>query len=459
MPLRDYQIAGIAGINRAWAAGRRAPLYVLPTGGGKTVLFCHIAAHTPLRVGILMHRRELIDQTCRALGDTPHGVVLSGQTPNRHARVQVCSVQTLVNRMDRYQFDLLIIDEAHHTTATTWRKITAAYPDAYRLGVTATPCRTDGTGLAEAGFDDLILGPSVTDLTARGFLAPARTYSFAGFNRAGLHVQAGDFIAAEALERREKSVRVGDVIAHYRQHADGKPAICFCISRADADAWAERFNTAGYRAAQIDGTKTNAERRALISALGNGALQVLTTCDLISEGVDVPVVECGIFLRPTQSMGLWMQQMGRILRAAPGKQHAVLLDHVGNALKHGVPETPREWSLVSAKRTKKEAEVDVVSVRVCAQCCGVHVPLPVCPFCGYVYPIRQREIEEMDGQLTLLDAQWGAVKPVHRAAQVDEWKANSLEDFQAIAEARGYKPGWAWHRWQAKQKRVTGATA
>lgn len=450
MKLRPYQQSGAADITAAIAAGER-PLYVLPTGGGKTVLFCHLAANYQARVCILMHRAELIEQTSRALGDTPHGIIQANRPPNPHARIQLASVQTLVRRLARYQFDFVIVDECHHTTANTYQTILSAYPAAALLGVTATPCRTDGTGLRDAGYTTLILGPSVTELTAAGYLTPAQVYAPAAVDLSGVHTARGDYVRGELAAVMDKPAITGNAIAHYHRYAPGQPAIAFCVSVAHAEHTAAEFRAAGYAAASIDGRMTPIERRRLINALGNGSLNVLTSCDLISEGVDVPVVSCGIMLRPTQSMALWLQQIGRCLRPAPGKTHAVILDHVGNTLRHGLPDAPMAWNLDSAKRKPRAADPDDAPVRICLSCYRAHAPRPTCPYCGFEYPARPREIQQVDGELCLLEAAWAAARPILPG----ESAARTLEDFQRLAEERGYKPGWAFHRWQARQRKAT----
>jgi len=450
--LRGYQTALLSSITDHLRQYRK-PLVVSPTGSGKTVLFCHLARHYQGRVCILMHRAELIEQTSRALGDTPHGIIQAGRAPNPHARVQLASVQTLVNRLHLYAFDLIIVDEAHHTTARTYQRVMTAYPFAALVGVTATPCRTDGTGLRDAGYTDLILGPSVASLTEQGYLCPAQVYAPSSVDLSGIRTARGDYVRGELAAACDKPSITGNAIEHYRRYADRQPAIAFCVSVAHAEHMAEQFREAGYRAISIDGTMSTLERRQRITALSNGGLHVLTSCDLISEGVDVPVVAAGIMLRPTQSMALWLQQVGRCLRPAQGKLHAVILDHVGNTLRHGLPDAPQQWTLDGETRTRAQRAADDAPVRICLECFRAHVTAAECPYCGFVYPAKPREIEEQPGELSLLDAAWAATKPV-MPGMMEEFQAASLADFQRIAEERGYKAGWAYHRWQAKQRRT-----
>ncbi len=452
MNLRPYQSEGAALISSALARGQR-PLYVCPTGGGKTETFLHITTTTSRRVLIAVHRNELVDQVSARLGDYPHGIVQSGRAPNPHARVQVASIQTLVNRLAQYSPELIIFDEAHHAVSNTWLRVLAAYPNAALMGVTATPCRTDGSGLRQAGFDTLILAPSVAELTAQGYLTPAQVYvPKGGISTEGARTRFGDFVKAD-IQKIVKPAIVGDAIEYYRNLADRQPAIAFCISVQHAEDTAAAFRAAGYIAQCIDGSKSTPERRQLINGLRTGAIHVLTSCDLVSEGVDIPVVACGIFLRPTQSLGLWRQQVGRVLRVSPGKTHAVCLDHVGNTLRHGLPDADIDWTLDGRPVCRAERDPDDLPARVCLQCYRTHEPRPVCPFCGFVYPARPREIQQVSGELALLDAQWAATKSVS-LERVAEWQCKTLEEFQALAAERGYKPGWAFHRWSAKQRRT-----
>ena len=326
-------------------------------------------------------------------------------------------------------------------------QILEAYPSARVLGMTATPCRTDGRGLRDAGFTAMVQGPTVAELTRLGYLSPARVYAPGGIDVSGVGNVAGEFNRGQLAAVTDRPVITGNAIEHYRRYADRQPAIAFCVSVEHAEHVALQFREAGYAAASIDGKKTDFERARLIGALGTGELNVLASCDLISEGVDVPVVSCGIMLRPTQSRGLWMQQMGRCLRPAPGKSHAVILDHAGNARRlECLPDTEHEWSLDAAPAPRRaDADPDVVTVRVCAECLSTHAAAPVCPFCGFVYPLQSRTVDEVAGELELLDAAYEAA-----GRRVEEGGCHTLEDLQRLAAERGYKPGWAYYRWQAR---------
>lgn len=450
--LRPYQESAIEGVREAFRAARRAPLLVAPTGAGKTVMFGFVAQQTASRgkrVLILAHRKELIRQASRKLYDAavPHGIIAPGHTPTRDL-VQVASVQTLGRRLSdpRYSApDLIVVDEAHHAVAGQWRDIVTAYPQARILGVTATPERLDGKGLGiEAGgiFDALVIGPAVADLVTGGFLTPTRIFAPSEApDLSGIRTRGGDFEPGALADAMSKATLVGDAVAHYARHTPGQPAILFSPSVAHAEAMAEAFRAAGWRAEAASGSTPPAQRDAAIAGLATGAVQVLCSCDLISEGLDVPAVGAVILMRPTKSLGLYLQQVGRGLRPAPGKTHLTVLDHAGNTLRHGPPEMPRQWSL--AGRTKKDREA-VPPTRQCPTCFAVFAPAPACPECGHVFEVKSREIEHVEGDLVdatdSMAERWGRHRPL-----TEVLREARDEDLKAIAKARGYHHGWIKH--------------
>jgi DNA repair protein RadD len=404
--LRPYQQAWIDGIRAAYGQGARKVLGVLPTGAGKTVAFTYLArsaASKGTRVCIVVHREELVRQTCAKL-DYPHGVIAPkhlGKATND--LIQVASVQTLVRRLDRYEFDLLVIDEAHHAVAQTWLDVVNAYPKARVLGVTATPIRQDGKPLGHIFEGPLVIGPTVKELIGMGFLCPAEIYAPSTFNLSGVRTRGGDY-RRDDLERAYEDQRAkitGCAVDQYRKHADGLPFIAFCISVKHAEDTAAAFRAAGYNVVSVQGNSAKEYRALAVNGLARGEFDGLTSCEIFGEGVDVPVVGCGILLRPTKSLSLALQQMGRCLRPHEGKDRAILLDHAGNTLMHGFPDDEREWSLehgVVDKRKGEKAE----AIRQCPQCFRVHRPAPECPECHYVYPVKERKVEVVDGDLVRL---------------------------------------------------------
>ncbi len=478
--LRDYQKDAVNALRETYRQGARAPLLASPTGSGKTVMFAHIseAAYERGRsVTILVHRRELLGQTSQALTGigVRHQLVAPAQTVNdfrshqireagtswidQTSRLQVASVQTLVRRLDRTpEPDLIVIDEAHHAVAGSWGKVIKASPNARLLGVTATPHRLDGKGLGvQAGgpFDALVHGPSVRDLIDRGYLCEPVVYAPpVQADLEGVHTRGGDYVTGELADRLDKPRITGDAIDHYRRICDGAPAIAFCASVQHAEHVAEQFRAAGYRWQCVDGTMTSAARDRAIRGLADGSLHGISSCEIVNEGTDVPVVTVGIMLRATQSLPLWLQQCGRLLRPHADKERAIILDHVGNSLRHGLPDWDRDWSLEGEppKRGKKAAE-KAPPIRQCPKCYAAHAPAPVCPACGHQYEAATVQPEQEEGELAEVTPE--QAEAMKRRQKREVAKAKTLDELKAIEKARGYKPGWADHVYQARQKKET----
>ena len=434
MQLRPYQQQLITDIRLQYQLGHKSVLAVLPTGGGKTVCFSYIAeqaAKKGNRVLVLVHRQELLDQASRAM-TVPHGRISAGKAMDLSHAVQVASVQTVARRLHllpRDFFQLLVVDEAHHTTAGTWSKTIEHFSQAKLLGVTATPIRGDGRGLGEH-YQSMVEGPTAQQLTDEGFLAAAKVLAPPGFDADGLRKRMGDFDAKQA-EQRVGTI-MGDCLGHYRKYLSGQTAIAFCCSVAHAEAVAHLFQSAGIAAASIDGTMDAATRRELLQRLGVGDLKVLTSCALIGEGVDVPSVGGCILLRPTASVGLHLQMIGRCLRPQPGKT-AVVLDHVGNTLRLGHHLEDRDWTLDGLRKRDREASP---SVKVCPQCFSTSISTAqVCRDCGHVFaPPERRELRQVEGEL----------QEIAVTKRRQQGSAQSLQDLIALGHSRGYKNAVAW---------------
>lgn len=464
--LRDYQQKAVDGIRSSFLQGKKAPLLVLPTGGGKTVVFTYItktSAARNKRVLILVHRVELLRQTSAALlkFGVSHGLVNPKFTPDRIQHTQVASVQTLIKRLHTiHPPDLIIVDEAHHALANTWKTIINHFPNARVLGVTATPCRGDGTGLGiESGgmFDDIVIGPQVTELIRQGFLVKPVIYAPKDkLDLTGVRTKMGDYVQSDLLNLVDKPQITGSAVEHYTRICPGVPCVVFCVNVAHAQHVAAEFRAAGYRAYHADGTMEDEDRKKVLNGLGNGSVQVVTSCDLISEGTDLPAIGCAILLRPTQSTGLFLQQVGRALRPCEGKDRAIILDHVGNVLMHGLPDEPRDWSLEGdmKRKKKKKKEDQAPKVMQCPSCYAMHEPAPMCPICGHVRPVKKRDLSEVDGELREITPGEALLLKKQKAQEVG--RADSMEALLAIEKARNYRAGWAVHMWKAKQAKRGG---
>jgi DNA repair protein RadD len=457
--LRPYQQRAVDSIRESYRTGHRAPLLVLPTGAGKTVTFAsivHGAAGKGNRVAILAHRVELIEQIAAALQDfgLHPGFVAAGYEDGSRSQVVVGSTQTVLRRLSRMpEPNLVIIDEAHHCVGgNTWGKILAAWPNARRLGVTATPRRPSGEPLREC-FDDLVIGPTVSELTDGGFLAPARIFAPPTVDTSQLHIRAGEFVPADVKKAMDKPTITGDAISHYTKLAAGKRAVCFCYSIEHSRAMAAAFRNSGYAAVHMDGGLDRTVRRDMLRDFHASRIQIICSVDLFSEGLDAPGIEVGILLRPTASEVIYLQQVGRVLRTAPGKTEAILLDHTGNVQRFGLPTDDRQWTLDGREPGKRRATKPEVSIRVCANCFSANrAGPPRCAVCGEPYPVDAREVQQQDGELVEI-----AAAAARRDARQQQGRAQTLEDLLEVARQRNYRPEWAHAIWRARQQKQVRA--
>jgi DNA repair protein RadD len=455
MNLRPYQNTAIQKIRDAYLKGYRAPLLVLPTGGGKTVIFSEITRLMALkgkRIVILLHRVELVRQTSEKLTEfgVSHGVIHPKYKPRYYEPVQVASIQTLVKRTDFFEApDLIVIDEAHHASAGTWQRVLAAYPSALCLGVTATPMRGDGKGLDDC-FDVLVEGVNIQELIGDGYLVAPKVKQPSLIDLEGVRIVRGDYDKKEVEQRVNKPKIIGDIVSHYTKYAHKIPAVVFCVSVKHAEDMAEAFRVAGYNALSVDGKTDDETRQTTLAGLGNGTVDVVCSCDLISEGTDIPAIGCAILVRKTLSEGLYLQQVGRALRTSEGKDYAIILDHVGNTITHGLPHQLRSWSLQGRPKGKRKGDrnPDAIATRQCPTCYTVHEKSPSCPECGHVYE-AEREMVMVDGELR--DAEEILIE--RREKYREQGRATTRAELEAIARERGYKKGWVF--WMMRIKGIT----
>lgn len=466
LTLRPYQEAFVGDIRGALRSHTRV-LAEAPTGSGKTAVGTYMirgAAERGMRAMFLVHRVELLRQTSAAFRrqGVEHGVIAAGEGFNPHHQVHVAAIATLAKRLGRVKRpNMVIVDEAHHAVSKSWADVLAALDPRWTIGLSATPCRLDGRGLGEQ-FDAIVHGPPVADLITGGFLSRYRVFAPTTVDMTGARTTAGDYNRADSEALVDKPRIVGDVIAHYSRLAAGKRAVVFCVSIRHAEHVAEAFRAAGVPAAAVDGKMAPADRASTLAAFEAGRILVLTSCNLVSEGFDLPSIEAAISLRPTQSLALWLQQVGRCLRPAPGKDHAIILDHCGNSVRHGLPDDAREWSLDGRKKKARKAG-EALSLRTCPTCYTIHRPEPTCPSCGHIYAVANRAPEQVDGELGEVDLE------ALRVRKRQELKAAKMrDDLIRLAAARGYKPGWVdhimaqrdqWRRERSSQPRVAGWAA
>lgn len=438
--LYDYQEELIKRARESFINGYRAPCIVSPCGSGKSVVIAEIARKTTLKgnhVLFLVHRKELIDQIKNTF--ETHGVAMQ--------YVLFGMVQTIVRKLDKIvKPNLIITDENHHSLAKSYKTIYEYFADVPRLGFTATPVRLNGSGLGDVN-DLLIEGVSVDWLIKNKRLTPYKYYAPALIDTSILKMNSMSEFSKGSIDKAlEQKAIYGDVIKHYQKLADGEQAIVYCHSIESSMKTAELFKEAGYQSAHIDGKTNKQERDDIIEKFRNHDIQILTNVDLIGEGFDVPDCSTVIMLRPTKSLSLFIQQAMRGMRYKPNKI-STIIDHVGNVNEHGLPNMPRKWSLKSKKSNKKD---DVEPIKECPNCFGIYPSEKgnICPYCGHEIPKEERaseletienaELQEM--KLDLDIGKYGSMEPE---------EAESISDLYKMADARGYKKGWAY--FQAKR--------
>lgn len=430
--LRDYQTDLYTSLFDAWKSHQNV-LAVSPTGSGKTVIFASVArafVENNIPVIVIAHRQELVGQISLTLARNgmKHKViggngiittcsrlhVMDGLNPmiDQRAKLIVAGVDTLIRKDDQIfsKIGLWINDEAHHLLdSNKWGTAIKKFPNAKGLGVTATPLRSDGKGLgrhASGVFDTMVLGPDMQNLIDRGFLTPFRIFAPPS---ATLHIDeswitgTGDFSHVKVADAIHKANITGDAVQHYLRHAAGKIGVSFCVDVAACDELANAYRAAGVPAEVVTADTPDILRQTLKQRLACGVVKMLINVDIFGEGYDLPAIEVVSFLRPTASYGLFVQQFGRALRPMEGKHEAIIIDHVGNTIRHGLPIQHKEWSLDDrAKRGKSES---AVLIKVCQACTGVYERFrKICPFCGHeIVPTRRDGPEFVDGDLVELD--------------------------------------------------------
>lgn len=436
MQLRDYQGEMVAECDNIWTLNPVANILVVsPTGSGKTVFFAHVLAREPGASVAIAHRSELVSQMSLALAR--NGVrhrVIGPQTLQRacvtlhlselnvnyvdpRARCAVAGVDTLVRRDPKTdpwfsQVRLVVQDEAHHVLIDNkWGLASEMFPNARTLGVTATPVRADGKGLgahADGIMDEMVLGPSMRDLIRRGFLTEYRVIAQKTSDLDLTQVPtsaSGDYSPPKLRAAVHKSHIVGDVVAHYLKYATGKLGVTFAVDVESAGELAAAYRAAGVPAEVVSAETPDLLRAQILRRFRNREVLQLVNVDLFGEGFDLPAIEVVSMARPTQSYSLFAQQFGRALRPLPGKTHAIIIDHVGNVERHGLPDAPRVWTLDRRERRSASTPSDVIPVRICVGCTSVYERyLQQCPYCGWRHePAGRSAPEQVDGILSELD--------------------------------------------------------
>lgn len=435
--LRDYQSRQKDEIYDAWRSGARNVLAVAPTGAGKTKLKATIVKEVNAPFCMIAHRQELVSQISLALAreQVRHRVIApkaiiqfiirqhikhtGNNWYNDRADAGVAGVDTLVRAKGAtLDWTRRVVywstDEAHHLTPNNkWGTATQLFPNAYGLGVTATPVRTDKKpmGRAQGGvFDVMVQGPQMRDLINRGYLSDYRIFvPPASINADEIEISktTGDFNEHKMRAVSHESTITGDIVRDYMRFGAGKRGITFVVDVDTAKETAAKFKANGVSAEAVSANTPDNVRADFIERFVSGDILQLINVDLFGEGFDVPACEIVSMGRPTQSYGLYVQQFGRALRPANGKTHGIIIDHVGNVIRHGLPDREIEWTFGEIPKRKKRA-TDELPLTSCIQCFQPYERFRSrCPYCGYKpVPAGRGSIKQVDGDLVELSPEW-----------------------------------------------------
>lgn len=335
----------------------------MPTGTGKTVLFTSIVrdiqrwckAHSPeSKILVVAHRKELITQASSKLRDIPHGIIMSGIKKELHHMVQVASIQTFMScrnydTMRHYRFDFIIIDEAHHSIASSYQKLWDMYPQSKKLGVTATPWRMNHCGFRSL-FSEIVISKPIEWFVNEHYLS---NYDYISIRRNSETQKAvnsidrygvdGDYLEAELSQVFDCSHIRAELYKSYKKFADGKKGIIYAIDRRHAANILSLYASHGVSIRLIDGTTPADERQEIIDDFKAGIVRVIVNVNIFSEGFDCPDIEFIQLARPTRSLTMYLQQVGRGLRISAGKEKSLILDNVGLYNRFGTPMANRHW--------------------------------------------------------------------------------------------------------------------
>ncbi len=434
--LREYQRQAV---DRLKAVLRRRPILVAPTGSGKTVMAVALVEEMGLPTLWLAHRKELIDQAAahlEGLGLWP-GRIMSGYAPAPLAKVQVASVQTLIRRA-LPAADLVVIDECHHARAGSYEQILEHYPQAHVVGLTATPFRLDGRGLGDV-FGEIVIAAHADDLCRAGVLHDPRVYAGKSPDLRRVKISMGDYALGELSRRTNTDEQNADIVKTWLEKSPGRRTVAFAVDVMHSQAIVAAFRAASIPAEHVDGSTSRETRESILARLATGETLVVGNCMVLTEGWDLPALETAVIARPTASLNLHLQMIGRIMRACPDKQGAIVLDHAGNHHVHGRVTRRIEYSLDSDTRV---GESDPLRLRRCKACQLLFDPMgSCCPECGWTpEPATSRESVPIHGGGRLVEFDDGDF-----AYRAEFWR---LIEGQRMAA--GFKPGWSAYRFKER---------
>lgn len=457
--LRKYQTESVNSLRMKMASGKKRVLLQASCGAGKTIISAEIvrlALSKGKKVLFLVHRRDLVKQTIDkyqqyGLGDEI-GVIMAGFESELSRPVQVASLQTYGRRLNFNELaynpwfhnaDLVIFDECHVAGAPTYKRLLDLYSEkAYLIGLSATPCRSNGTGLGQL-FDEIVPCIPMPDLVNQGFLVPAIHYAPSVLDMRGVRVTAGDYNAKDVDKLVDKPSLIGDVYENWARLAVDRQTIIFAHNVKHSKHIRDQFGRYGIKIAHIDANTPDEEREQIYSDFEAFRIQVLTNVGVCCEGSDLPCASCIVITRPTLSLSRWIQQAGRGARPYPGKENFLLLDHAGNIERHGYVDDDIAWTLdehcQAAKRKKpRKKEKKILTCDECRHAFSGKV----CPQCGL-------EVKDYGKKIEAVDAELVEVGKNKKKATMAEKRVfyGQLEYYRM---AKGYSQGWS--AWAYKEK-------
>lgn len=456
MKLRPYQEKNIDEIRQAFKRGVKGVLYQAPTGAGKTASTSWMIAKAKENnngVWFMVHRRELIKQVREAFdrAEIEYGIIAAGFTKNYDQHIQICMVQTIASRLGLLKKPKLVVwDECHRIGANSYKKIYNHLTEAFHIGLSATPWRSDKQGFLEF-FQEMVRAPDMAWLIENSFLSKYKIFCPSRVDMTGIKMTGGDYNQKAMQEKMATTSITGDCLEHYQKFCPGKRAIVFSYSVRHSEEIAKHFNDAGIPAMHVDGETPDYLRDKAIEDFKDGRIKVISNCNIFIEGTDCPAIEACFILRPTKSKIVYLQSIGRALRPAPGKEYALIFDHVGVVQDMGLPDDEHEWSLEPRKKNTRAKDVKEkgAQVTICEKCfCACQAHHDICPNCGYVFPIFKKKLEFKEGELQEIDA-----KSLRRMQKKEVAQATTKAELVAIQKARGYKKGWVW--WQMQHKGIS----
>ena len=366
--LRSYQVEGIREIFNKWKDGKKSVLFQMPTGTGKTILFTEIVklgvnAARKRKILIVVHRKELVEQIKIELTKkgVDAGIIMADVHSDFTKHAQIAMIQTL-SRREHPEADLVIIDECHHAKAETYKELWNIYPDAKFLGVTATPTRLSGEGFDDL-FDELIVSMSINKFIEQKHLVPVKHYACASPDLSNVKRSRGDY-ETQALSRAMLTNAVmSDVVETYTEHCEGKSAIAFAVDVEHSKSIVQRFKAKGINAEHIDAKTPSDIRQRILTNFKLGIIKIVSNVEIITEGFDFPMCEAVLLARPTKSLTLYLQMVGRVMRTASNKAEGIILDNAGLWLEHGLSTMEREWQLNGTKKKREpQTNKDLIAI-------------------------------------------------------------------------------------------------